>query len=398
MISWIWRVLILIKYFTIPADFKKETILKYAEINKKNDQVKIIETYGQMTETELQNSGRVTEVLPDVSKAMFQEYVAYSVENGIDFNYTINPACLGNMEFTRDGLEKIRHFLYELYDMEVRWLTVTSPAVMEIVTSLDVKFHVKTSAICEITAPYKAKFYQQLGAERVVVDPDITRDFDRLERIGKAFGDGVEIIVNNVCYKNCPYKMFHYNHEAHCTSTNPQDIKDFYSNRCSMQKAQKPEHFIRLNFIRPEDLKFYMDCGIHYFKFQGRQNIVTGDIQRVLDAYINKEYEGNLLDLITLFSPYNSFQPYIENRELDGFVEQFYKNRSFCKDSCQECGYCVSYAKKSMDYEEVEKLNQSARNFFGSIDGYKGYFREVKQNTGDKEELEKYEAKFADFD
>lgn len=73
----------MIKYFTIPADFKKETILKYAEINKKNDQVKIIETYGQMTETELQNSGRVTEVLPDVSKAMFQEYVAYSVKMGL---------------------------------------------------------------------------------------------------------------------------------------------------------------------------------------------------------------------------------------------------------------------------------------------------------------------------
>lgn len=54
-------------------------------------------------------------------------------------------------------------------------------------------------------------------------------------------------------------------------------------------------------------------------------------------------------------------------------------------------------AVKSAD-EEVEKLNQSARNFFESIDGYKGYFREVKQNTGDKEELEKYEAKFADFD
>ncbi len=390
--------LILIKYFSIPADFKRETISKYVELNRKYNGIKIFETYGQMTETELLNSGRVTEVLPRIDKESFQEYISYSVKSGIEFNYTINPACFGNLEFTIEGIQNITHFLYELYDTGVRWLTVTSPAIMEIVNSLDVEFQVKMSAICEITAPYKAKFYQDLGAKRVVIDPDVTRDFDRLEMIGKAFGDGVEIIVNNVCYKNCPYKMFHYNHEAHCTRKSPQEIRDFYFNRCSLQKAQNPESFIRLNFIRPEDLKFYMDCGIHYFKIQGRQNIVTGDIQRVLEAYIKEEFDGNLMDLITLFSPYNSFQPYIENRKLDGFIQTFYKNRRFCKDNCSECNYCLKYAKESMNYEEIERLNQSAKDFFESVDGYKNYFSKKKQDTVDNAELDQFNNNFADFD
>ena len=74
-------------------------------------------------------------------------------------------------------------------------------------------------------------------------------------------------------------------------------------------------HPIRLNWIRPEDLHYYYELGIRHFKIQGRQNVVTGDVVKTLRYYIDEDFNGNLYDLITLFSPYNAFQPYMDNKQ-----------------------------------------------------------------------------------
>ena len=49
------------KKFTMPSDFKKETIDQYYLINDKYADARIIETYGQMTELNLKYSGRSSE-------------------------------------------------------------------------------------------------------------------------------------------------------------------------------------------------------------------------------------------------------------------------------------------------------------------------------------------------
>ena len=79
--------------FSIPSDFKEETINCLEKLNKeKEGKAKIAETYGQATETEIQSSGRVTEALPKVTLRTLEDYVKYSRDRGIGFNYTLNPA------------------------------------------------------------------------------------------------------------------------------------------------------------------------------------------------------------------------------------------------------------------------------------------------------------------
>ena len=359
------------KYFSVPSDFKIETIDKYYELNNSFEDSQVIETYGQLTSAGIVNSGRVTDVLPEVDAESLESYVAYSNKKGIVFNYTLNPACFGNIEFTEEGIEKIFNLLVLLKSIGIDSLTITSPQMMEMVKATGLDFAIKSSAICEVTSPTKALFYKKLGVQRVVVDPDITRDFQKLRNISNVFGSGVEIIINNVCYKNCAYKMFHYNHEAHCTKDNlSQQVRNYFFNRCSMQKADRFENSIKLNWIRPEDLKYYINSGIHYFKLQGRQNVIYGDTVKTLIHYFNESFDGNLFDLITLFAPYNSFQPFIDNKKLDGFVKTFYDNPSFCSDTCDSCKYCESYAKKSMDFDSTENLNREASNFYNAYDDY----------------------------
>ncbi len=362
------------KYFSVPSDFKTHTIDRFEELNNKYEYSTVNETYGQITSGNIVSSGRVTEVLPEISLTELERYIAYSKSRGVGFNYTLNPACFGNYEFSERGIREITSFLRKLNDIGVENLTLTSPSLMELAQASGGNFKIKASAICEITSAGKAAFYKKLGVERVVLDPDITREFEKIRGIYQVFGDGMEIIVNNVCYKNCAYKMFHYNHDAHCTSQNgtAQEVKDYYFNRCAMQKASDVRSFIRLNWIRPEDLKHYYSAGIRHFKIQGRQNVLQGDIVKTLEHYMKGDFDGNLFELITIFAPYNSFQPYVDNKKLEGYLDSFIKQPGFCKDTCDDCGYCAEYLQRSLNYNSTKNLNEKAAAF------YKGYDRYTK--------------------
>jgi Peptidase family U32 len=360
------------KYFSLPADFKHETIDKYDALNQKyGDDSAAKETYGQLTSANVLYSGRVIDVLPEIDYKKLENYLNHSRKRGIDFNYTLNPACMGNYEFSHQGVTEIKRLLRNLHNMGIEALTITIPALFEIVQATDMKFKIKASAISEIMSPDKALFYKNLGAHKVVVDPDITRNFKKLKNICRVFGPGVEIIINNVCYKNCPYKMYHYNHEAHRIPENTtQTVTDYYFNRCAIQKAGGVKNVMRLNWIRPEDLKYYEETGIQHFKIQGRQNILNGDPALALEAYMKEDFDGNLHDLITIFAPYTSFQSYMDNKKLDGFVKTFVNNPEFCEDACDVCGYCEGFSKKCMDPEKVAALNEEALAYFKETDKF----------------------------
>jgi collagenase-like PrtC family protease len=86
-------------------------------------------------------------------------------------------------------------------------------------------FSVKASTICQISSAFKAEHYRNLGIERVVIDEDITRDFGRIRQVCEAFGDGVEMIVNSTCIKDCPNKMKVFPNRAGATGRWPAHLR-----------------------------------------------------------------------------------------------------------------------------------------------------------------------------
>ncbi len=357
------------KYFSVPADFKEQTIHDLYLLNKTYKDNRVHEVYGQLTEGTLINSGRMVNFLPSIDLKQLEDYVRLLKKKDINFNYTLNPACFGNFEFSEKGISDISDFLSTLYEIGITKLTLTSPALMEIATAHKYSFDIKASAICEINSAHKAAFYKKLGCERIVVDPDITRDFRHLNHISQIASESIEIIINNVCVRNCPYKMFHYNHEAHCNKNNKeQTIHDYYINRCSLQKADSLVNVMKMNWIRPEDMHVYEEHGIKYYKIQGRQNVCQGDLIKCLKAYMEEKYDGDLFALITIFAPYNSFQPFIENKALDGFIDKFVKHPESCSGICEKCGYCIRYAEKAINVSEHTYLNKKATDYFKGAD------------------------------
>lgn len=357
------------KYFTMPSDFKFETIDSYVYLNEKFSNSKLVETYGQITTEGITNSGRFNNSIPPVSPSFLRDYIEYSKKNGIDFSYTFNASCLGNYEFTYEGIRKIKDFVKELKYVGVNNFTVASPLLIEIILKVDQNTNIIASTICEINSVSKVLFYKKLGVKRIVVDADVNRNFKLLGNIVSAFGEGVEVIINNVCMKNCAYKIFHYNHDSHA-SDSCLDIS-YYSSRCAMQKLASPDNILKLNWIRPEDIKYYDAMNITHFKIQGRPNVLNGNPSRTLYSYFNENFDGNLCELLVLFSP-NIFPSSIDNKSLNGFLDPFVANSDFCNELCDDCGYCSIYAEKSMDFDKVQKSNQDFICMFKSIKLFEG--------------------------
>jgi len=360
------------KCYSVPADFKKETIDAYDRLNHAYADSRVIETYGNITIGNEIESGRPVDILPQVDLTGLQYYVDYSKQRGIDFNYTINASYMGNKEFTKEGIDKIYQFLGKLYQAGVRSLTVTLPSLIEVITWFPYDFHIKGSTIYQVINVNKALELKKMGIERMVVDESINRNFSVLKRIREAVGDGIEIIVNSVCHKDCSYRMFHYNQIAgDSIEVSSGCSNSYYPHKCLLRRYKNSSNLLKLTWVRPEDIKYYTSIGIHYFKLQGRPRVLKGDPVRAVEAYFKEDYQGDLFELLDLFAPISSFTVPVENKKLEGFIKHFYDNPGFCRRDCAACRYCESVAQKCIDSGTLEKVYGLAREYFSKLDPVK---------------------------
>lgn len=378
------------KYFSLPADFKKETIDAYDRLNNDYEDSKVIDTYGNITIGNYFSSGRLNRQQIKVDLFDLEDYIKYSRQRNIEFTYTINSPYLQNREFTGKGLKEIDTFLGRLYDAGVQWLVITLPSLIELVKWSKYDFKIKASTICQIINANKAMAYKDMGVDKIVVDESINRNFSTLKRIREAFGDQMEVIINQVCDLNCIYRMFHYNMISGESEGAANDVSiNYYEHRCVLQQYKSIDHLLKLSWIRPEDLKYYSSIGIHHFKLQGRHTFIRGgDPVRTLKCYFKESFDGNLLDLLTMFAPLNNFNVFVDNKKLDGFIKPFYEIENFCTNDCTKCNYCESYARKSIDYKKTKEVMRLARKFYEDYDQYKRMINAIDSgNPGQEERL-----------
>jgi hypothetical protein len=384
----------MVKFFCMPADFRQETIDEYDKLNKEYKDSKIVETYGNVTIENVLGSGRAIDTLPRVDLMDLRDYVQYSREKNIDFNYTINATQLGNKEFTREGFVQMREFIKNLWEAGVRTLTIALPSIIELVQSLGLDFRIKASTLCQITNVNKALAYKKMGMSRIVVDESINRDFALLKGISEIFNGNVEIIINPLCLKDCTYRMFHYNQISSDSMDVTHDVSvNYYEHRCVLQRHQKISNMLRMCWVRPEDLEYYTSVGIRYFKLQGRQLVFKGDPLRTIKAYLDKDFDGDMFDLINMFYSINHFKIRLDNKKLEGFIKPFYEVPGFCKRDCERCHYCDKFAKKIIDYPEAENMIKTADDFYQEFDKYN-----KMMETSNKKEKEETTEESIDVD
>ncbi|MCP4152343.1 MAG: hypothetical protein GY757_31690 [bacterium] len=380
-------------YFSVPADFKKNTIDEYEKLNRTYNDSRVAETYGSITKNTYLSSGRLVEHMIGIDLLELKEYIAYSKERGIDFNYTVNATHMQNTEFTEEGVRKIKTFLQQLYEVGVRSLTVTMLPLLEIIKTCDYDFKIKASCLCQIATPNKAMGYKSMGFDKIVPDESMNRDFYVLKRIRDAFGEEVELIANQICAIDCLYRISHYNMIAGNPFGNTNETSiNFYEHRCVRQRHKSLDNLLKLSWIRPEDLHYYEDIGINRFKLQGRHTFVKGgDPVKTVKCYFDKDFNGNLMDLLNMFATFNSFNVHIDNKKLDGFIKPYVEKEGFCKKDCTKCDYCENYSKKCIDYQQAGEIVQCGIEFYDKYDQFdklKNSIQPIKNEIPAEEDVE----------
>ncbi|MBN2058101.1 MAG: U32 family peptidase [Candidatus Saganbacteria bacterium] len=334
-------------YYCLPADYEKRTLDAYSVLNDRYASDQIIETYGNILLPDI-GSGRHASKLPKINLKELSKYIRHSHRRSIQFNYTLNASCWGNLELQPRGVKRIIGFVASLIDCGVDRFTIAVPSVIELVKRHFLEQKVTASVIAQVDSINKVMAFKALGCDRINLDENMNRDFEFIEHASREVD--TELIVNFLCVNNCPFEQYHYNVNAHGTSTKDGAAKDDYIKlRCAMQQLGNPLERIKAGWIRPEDVRSYASRGVKYFKIIGRKPI-DYDLPRTVETYMKGNFRGNLQHLFECFSTPDDLGRvfYIDNQALDGFLDYFIKNKPDCRSDCRGCRHCRSYARKAL--------------------------------------------------
>ena len=368
------------------------------------------EIYGKLN-IGLIGGGRPALTMPEVKKSKVREFVTEAHRRNLKFNYLMNGTCFDNLEISKKGYRDIRKTLDWLSESGVDGISVSLPMVMEIIKKNYPQFSISASVQVRIDSFEKARYWQNLGADKVNISyVDINKNFDEIKKIREKTTVKIQTIANLMCMNKCPMVTLHANYNAHASQRDHvmnNFTFDYYLFSCAEKLLSNPVEILRSAFIRPEDLHYYEEAGVDNIKLVER-SMTTEALALIVKAYTERSYDGNMMDLIHGLSKYiiynkdkyywkglkyllqptkinilkahklvsqlnvarkekefnESFDLYIDNKKLDGFMDFFYKGH--CERDCQTCHYCDNFAKKAIHYlvpvEEHEKIMQSLRD------------------------------------
>ncbi|EQD68944.1 peptidase U32, partial [mine drainage metagenome] len=247
--------------------------------------------------------GRPPHILPRITEAQFRTHVAAVHASGREFYATFNTSDLGLREYSAGFLERLQAEVTRLVEIGVDGFVVAIPALIEWIHREYPYTRLSASTFARIRTVAQGEYFLRRGADTLVIE-EANRDF-RLLRGLAAAGARVEVLVNQTCIHDCPFRFHHLNTSSLASQTDTVDAPwfEFPLLQCGLEVARDPAQMIAGIFVRPEDLEVYEEAGVHRFKISGR-NQTTPWIRRAVQAYTARQYPGNLLDILS----------YVQNR------------------------------------------------------------------------------------
>ena len=176
---------------------------------------------------------------------------------------------------------------------------------------------------------------------RLLLDRALNRNLNKLAEIStwcrQAMPDmRLEVVGNEGCLPWCPYRSAHDAYIAldNCSSTKTSEAINEQLG-CRQLLKKQPYRILQSPFIRPEDIDSYL-YDIDIIKISGR-NLTSADLIRVITAYIERHWNGNLLELLDS-SHWLAQELYVENSALSF---DFANMLSVCNNRCETCRFCM---------------------------------------------------------
>ena len=309
--------------------------------------------------------------------------------------YSMNAVCLGNLEYVRKNYQELVALLDVLHEVKVDGIRVASPFLVDLIKKRSYSFNI----ICENIENFtNAKFYNDLGIRKIGLSANANRNFRLLNEIKAKLDVEVELVANDMGLLNSDLQnniLMSYGHGSQSCHQNEGFMLEYYYVRSLQHKLNNISEFVKSPWIRPEDLDIYERSGVSSVKILG-QNSRNGWLPEVVNAYDNKMFEGNLLDLLNVYrktkkEPLNKMiierpdhahskrtglicdimedlELEINNRSLEDFILPI-KNGSIDCQYCHDCGHCQTFADLSISVNKnwLDTANARMENYLNTI-------------------------------
>ena len=350
------------------------------ELDNKGLSPHIYEVYGSLSSSII-GTMLTRASLPEVTPEEIKDFVKKAHSMNIRFSYTLNATAMGNLEYTDEGQKKISEFLKWLDGINIDSVIVANPFLAMLAKKHFPSFEISVSSAASVDSLRKAQYWQELGASSIKLPLAINRNFPLLKSLAENTKTDMTAMVNQLCLFQCPLERYH----TITTNTDSRIIQrgedapaflDWCRLKCNQTRWSNPSELIKSPIIRPEDVPLYQRYGIKYFKIIGRNKNMRAKIINIIEAYTKTKWEGNLLDIVGVnanpppyelrqFYPESEFKRYfseplyyIDNAQLDGFIDYFIENGDKCSYMCGTCQYCDEVARRVTVLPAEERLKE----------------------------------------
>ena len=267
---------------------------------------------------------------------------------GPKLDLLFNANCYGGRAVSISLENEVMSIVSYLYNIGLNpdIITTASPFIATVIKKYCPDIEVRASVNMKIGSTTAIKYLSD-SFDSFYVQRDIQRNIPLVKKIKKycdANNKKLLMLLNSGCLRNCPAQIFHDNMVAHNSEIDQsKNVPKCAAHLCWKIFAEKKKYveFLKESWIRPEDLYLYDDI-IAVGKLASRLHPYP---RMLIAAYINRVYNGNLLNLLEPGHA-TAFMPYIIDNQ--AFPENWHEIAAECADNCSDCGKCEEVLQKVM--------------------------------------------------
>ncbi|TXT60978.1 MAG: hypothetical protein BAJALOKI1v1_1200007 [Promethearchaeota archaeon] len=302
----------------------------------------------------------------------FKNYTKFIKDHGIIPIAGIDSTCQGNLEAHIDQYKAISSLFENLFDLEYDHMLVSAPNNIGMIKEMYPSVNVFLSYSQYTTSINRARIFFDIGADSIILHPDIIRNFNALEHFLKLKDQitkknaaenpsrkGYILPLNLGCNWGCIQWYQHHNVQSHRTINSP-----VFSNQeavsnvngefdypllyCWKKRIENPLYILKSGWISPYNIQLYENLGYHDF-FLVTTGFPAHKSIDIMNSYLTKEMKLNFNEFLNIPLPYNTQGT---DSELQKLLIQL--EPSLIKEFCENFPYRTYYPSE----EEVDNYCQ----------------------------------------
>ncbi len=288
----------------------------------------------------------------------------------------LNAACEGKSGLNRIFFGRLIDYIKKLKDMGLGSIVITNPTYFDRIKKEISGIRIESSINCYVKTVEHALYLKGLGADVLTIDRDINRNIPLIKEIKDRTGLKIKLMLNEGCLRNCPFRVMHYNYLSHHNSISRRALgSTFPDHLCFEIYSKNPSKVFSIPFIPPDALRYYEPL-VDYYKLSTRV-MSTNRIELCLKAYINQQFNGNLLEILD--SPGLSYFEYIDYKVLS--KSNFFEKMLSCSDECANCGYCNLLFKEAALVNRDLSIKRNKKEEIKAL----GIYKKALKNSSNKD-------------